>query len=235
MIEPKILVIIPAYNEEESIDNVIRKIKYYSNVDIVVVNDGSKDGTAKKALKEGVRVITLPFNLGIGGAMQTGYIFARDNHYDIAIQIDGDGQHDPLYLDKLIEPLKQDRCDMAIGSRYVEETAYRSSVTRRMGMIFFSWLIYALTGWKIKDTTSGFRAVNRKIIEYYAGSYPTDYPEVDVLVRLHKKRFRVMEVPVEMLERQGGSSSITPLKSIYYMVKVSTSLVISSLRSGGMS
>lgn len=235
MEQSRVLVIIPAYNEEEAIRNVIRRIKGSARVDVVVVNDGSKDRTAQMALSEGVRVISLPLNLGIGGAMQTGYLFARDNNYDIAIQVDADGQHDPVYLDKLIEPVTQGICDMAIGSRYVEKTAYRSSLSRRVGMIFFSWLVWVLTRQKVKDTTSGFRAVNRNIIKYFAASYPTDYPEVDVLVRLHKKRFKVMEIPVEMQERQGGSSSITPLKSAYYMIKVSLALVISSLRTGGMS
>ncbi|HYF75081.1 MAG TPA: glycosyltransferase, partial [Candidatus Nitrosocosmicus sp.] len=151
---------------------------------------------------------------------------------DIAVQIDADGQHDPKYLNEIINRLNKEGCDMAIGSRYVEETSYKSSVTRRVGMVFFSWLVYMLTGNRIKDTTSGFRAVNRKVIEYFAESYPTDYPEVDVLVRLYKKGFTVCEVPVEMLERQGGKSSITPVKSIYYMIKVSIALLINSLRSG---
>jgi glycosyltransferase involved in cell wall biosynthesis len=231
----RVLVIIPAYNEEDAISDVIRKIRDCSRADIVVINDGSKDRTAQKALSEGVRVISLPLNLGIGGAMQTGYIFARDNAYDIAIQVDADGQHDPVYLEKIIQPVTECVSDMVIGSRYVEKTAYKSSISRRVGMIFFSWLVSVLTGQKVKDTTSGFRAVNRDIIEYFASSYPADYPEVDVLVRLHKKRFKVMEVPVKMQERQGGCSSITPLKSAYYMIKVSIAMIFSTLRSGGMS
>lgn len=241
MDNPRVLVIIPAYNEEEVISAVIRKIKRHTDLemtvglDLIVINDGSRDSTAQKALNEGVRVVTLPFNLGIGGAMQTGYIYARDNNYDIAVQVDADGQHDPSYLNNLFNALKEVKCDMVIGSRYVETTSYKSRMSRRMGMIFFSWLVSLLTGQKVKDTTSGFRAVNRKVIEYFANSYPADYPEVDVLVRLHKKNFKIHEVPVEMQERQGGSSSITPLKSIYYMVKVSIALLINSLRSGGMS
>ncbi len=228
----KILVIIPAYNEEKSIEEVISKIQLHAAADIVVVNDGSRDATARKALEKGERVITLPFNLGIGGAMQTGYRFAKDNGYDVAIQVDADGQHDPGFIKRLVDKLNEGDYDMVIGSRYVEETAYKSSLSRRMGMIFFSWLVLMLTGWKVKDTTSGFRAVNRKVIEYFADSYPTDYPEVDVLVRLHKKRFKLCEVPVEMLERQGGKSSITPFKSVYYMIKVSLALLINSMRSG---
>ena len=235
MAKQKILVIIPAYNEEKSIGDVIVKILRHSGADGVVVNDGAGDATAEAALSKGVRVINLPFNLGIGGAMQTGYRFARDNGYDVALQVDGDGQHDPRYIGSLVERLNEAGCDMVIGSRYIEETAYRSSFSRRTGMIFFSWLVMMLTGKRIKDTTSGFRAVNRKVIEYFADSYPTDYPEVDVLVRLHKRGFRVSEIPVEMLERQGGASSITPLRSVYYLIKVSLALLINSIRSGEIS
>lgn len=233
MERPKILVIIPAYNEEKSVGNVIRKIKYCFDADIVVIDDGSADSTSDKASSEGAKVIRLPFNLGIGGAMQTGYLYANENNYDVAVQVDADGQHDPAYLKTLVAPLLEEKCDMAIGSRYVKESSYKSSVSRRMGMVFFSWLVYLLTASRINDTTSGFRAVNRKIIEYFASSYPTDYPEVDVLVRLFRKNFRILEIPVEMMERQGGKSSITPLKSIYYMVKVSLALLINSLRSEG--
>ncbi len=231
---PKVLVIIPAYNEEKSIHAVIKKLKRISFIDILVVDDGSKDLTSREASREGVIVIRLPFNLGIGGAMQTGYIYARDNGYDIAIQCDADGQHDPQYIESLIKPIIEKQSDMVIGSRYVEQTSYKSSASRRAGMIFFTSLVRVLTGNTIKDTTSGFRAVNRNIINYFADSYPTDYPEVDVLVRLHKKNFKVIEVPVEMKERQGGKSSITPMKSLYYMIKVSLALLINSLRSGGM-
>lgn len=231
----KVLVIIPAYNEEKSIGNVISKIKNLDGIDVVVVDDGSKDETLKVSLEKGARVIELPFNLGIGGAMQTGYLFAKNNNYDIAIQVDADGQHDPTYIEKLIEPIKNGKADMVVGSRYVEKTAYKSSLSRRSGMIYFSFLVTMLTGQKIKDTTSGFRAVNKKIIEYFAQSYPTDYPEVDVLVRLNRKKFKICEVAVEMKDRQGGTSSITPLKSVYYMIKVSIAVLIDTLRSGGIS
>ncbi|MCX7841843.1 MAG: glycosyltransferase family 2 protein [Clostridia bacterium] len=235
MEKQKVLVIIPAYNEEKSIGAVISAIKEQNGIDVVVINDGSKDCTGKVAANHGARVISLPFNLGIGGAMQTGYMFARDNNYDVAVQVDADGQHNPLYVSRIIEKLNETGCDMVIGSRYVEETSYKSSAARRVGMVFFSWLVFVLTGLRVKDTTSGFRAVNRRVIEYFSESYPVDYPEVDVLVRLHKKGFKVCEEPVEMHERQGGKSSITPLKSIYYMVKVSIALLINSLRSGEIS
>jgi glycosyltransferase involved in cell wall biosynthesis len=230
----KVLVIIPAYNEEKSIGAVIGKIKGIDGIDVVVVDDGSKDDTVKIASEKGARVIALPFNLGIGGAMQTGYLFAKNNNYDIAIQVDADGQHDPAYIEKLIEPIKDGQVDMVVGSRYVEKTSYKSSFSRSVGMIYFSWLVSILTGHKITDTTSGFRAVNKKIIRYFAASYPTDYPEVDVLVRLNRKKIKICEVAVEMQERQGGSSSITPLKSIYYMIKVSMAVLVDTLRSGGI-
>lgn len=234
MDELKVLIIIPAYNEEKSIGDVIRKVRSFDGLDVVVIDDGSKDATVKVALESGARVISLPFNLGIGGAMQTGYLFARNNGYDVAIQIDGDGQHDPSYIKALVEPIKHGKYDMVVGSRYVEKTSYKSSLSRRIGMVYFSWLVSLLTGHKVKDTTSGFRAVNRKIIEYFAVNYPTDYPEVDVLVRLNRKKIKICEIPVEMQERQGGSSSITPLKSVYYMIKVTLAVFVDTLRSGGM-
>ncbi|MCX7711728.1 MAG: glycosyltransferase family 2 protein [Clostridia bacterium] len=228
----KVLVIIPAYNEEKSIGNVLARIKENADADILVINDGSSDATFKEALKAGVRVISLPFNLGIGGAMQTGYRFARDQGYDIAVQVDADGQHDPVYLNAMITKILDEQYDMVIGSRYISDTSYRSTFTRRIGMIIFSWIVYILTDYDIKDTTSGFRAVNRKVIEFFASNYPSDYPEVDVLVKLFKKNYRVCEIPVEMLNRESGKSSITPLKSVYYMIKVSMALIINSLRSG---
>lgn len=228
----RVLVIIPAYNEEESIAEVISQVRYHvPDAGILVINDGSEDNTAKLALEAGALVVNLPFNLGIGGAMQTGYLYAYNNQYDVAVQVDGDGQHDPSYIKKLLEPILQGTADMVIGSRFVEKNSYRSSLGRRTGMIFFSILISFLTGKKIKDTTSGFRAVNRDIIKYFSRYYPTDYPEVDVLLKLFRKKFRVVELPVKMHGRKGGSSSITPLRSIYYMLKVSLSLLIESIRS----
>lgn len=232
----KILVIVPAFNEEKSISKVISNLNESGHdVDLVVVDDGSCDNTSKIAEESGVKVLKLPYNLGIGGAVQTGYLYAKVNNYDIAIQLDGDGQHDPAYIGDLITPIVEGSADMVIGSRYVKKTSYNSKLSRRVGMVFFSGLVTLLTGNPIKDTTSGFRAVNRKILEYFADNYPSDYPEVDVLVRLHKKKFRVIEIPVEMKERQGGASSITPLKSAYYMIKVSIVLLINSIRSGALS
>jgi len=228
----KTLIIVPAYNEEESVARVVNRIKLsMPEADVVVVNDGSTDHTSQIAEESGVNVINLPFNLGIGGAMQTGYIYARDKGYDIAVQVDGDGQHDPAYIPSLIEPIVAGRADMVIGSRYVRKSSYKSSFFRRTGILFFSVLVNLLTGRKVTDTTSGFRAVNRKVIRYFANRYPSDYPEVDVLVKLHKKGFNIMELPVEMHERKTGRSSITPIRSLYYMIKVSLSLIIGSISS----
>lgn len=226
----KILTIIPAYNEEETIGTVINRVKInMPESDIVTINDGSTDGTGKESLKAGAMVINLPFNLGIGGAMQTGYLYALRNAYDIAIQVDGDGQHDPAYIKQLVAPIVNNQADMVIGSRYVRSTSYKSTVLRRIGMLFFSSLVNFLTGQEVKDTTSGFRVVNRRLIEYFSARYPLDYPEVDVLVRLYKKKYKVLEIPVEMRERCGGKSSITILRSLYYMIKVSLSLIIGAV------
>ncbi|HOQ37366.1 MAG TPA: glycosyltransferase family 2 protein [Acetivibrio sp.] len=228
----KILIIIPAYNEETTIQKVIRSINLkMPEADILVVNDGSTDDTSKKASQAGAKVVDLPYNLGIGGAVQTGYIYAKENDYDIAVQVDADGQHDPSYIKDLIKPLIENSADVAVGSRYISKTDYRSSICRRMGMVFFSFLVSLLTNQKFKDTTSGFRAVNKDVINCFANNYPDDYPEVDVLVKLKKKNFRIVELPVQMLERQGGKSSITAFRSLYYMVKVSLSLIIGVLRS----
>ena len=232
MVSNRVMVIIPAYNEENSITKVIRQIKNNSpQADIVVVNDGSKDNTVATARAEGVVVIDLPYNLGIGGAMQTGYLYAYLNNYDVAVQIDADGQHNPADLPKLLQKLTDCSCDMVVGSRYVARTDYKSSKSRRVGMVFFSAIIKLITGCKIKDTTSGFRAVNRKIIEVFATKYPTDYPEVEVLVLLQKLNFKIVEIPVQMENRQAGHSSITPLRGIYYMLKVTLALVMNTLRS----
>lgn len=227
----KILTIIPAYNEEKTITSVISNVRrYIPESDILVVNDGSSDNTPLYAAAANAMIINLPFNLGIGGAMQTGYMFARDNNYDIAVQVDGDGQHNPSDIQKLVKPVIDNLTDMVIGSRYISRTSYKSTYLRRIGMVFFSALVAFLTGNRVRDTTSGFRVVNRDIINYFAKNYPIDYPEVDVLVKLHKKGFRIMEIPVEMNRRQCGRSSITPFRSVYYMIKVSISLLIGAIR-----
>lgn len=225
----KVLVIIPAYNEERSIGQVIADIKQYTpEVDIVVVNDGSTDATEAAAKQAGAEVLTLPFNVGIGGGMQTGYLYAKQHEYDVAVQMDADGQHPAEELPKLLAAMNE--ADLVIGSRYVEESSYRSSKMRRIGMIFFSKLVSMLTKEKFTDTTSGFRAANQKVIDCYARYYPMDYPEVESIVYLKRNGCRVVEVGTEMRERQSGKSSITPIRSAYYMIKVTLAVVMCALR-----
>lgn len=225
----KTLIIIPAYNEEGSIAGVIQDIhRHAPEADIIVVNDGSTDRTAKLAAAAGAKVLTLPYNVGIGGGMQTGYLYAQRMGYDIAVQMDADGQHPAEELPKLIAKARE--ADLVIGSRYVETTSYRSSRMRRAGMMFFSELVSLVTGQRFTDTTSGFRAAGRKVIELYAAYYPIDYPEVESIVYLKRKGCRIAEVATEMHHRKAGKSSITPWKSVYYMVKVTLAVLMSAIR-----
>lgn len=231
MVKIKTLVIIPAYNEEESIRKVIEEIKANnSNVDIVVINDGSKDNTVKEASKTTATVIDLPHNLGIGGAVQTGYLYAYKNDYDYAVQIDGDGQHDSKYIQDMLEIMEKEKVDMIIGSRFVEKTGYEQTFMRALGNKILVFLIKLFTGKKIFDTTSGYRMVNRKIITMFANSYPYDYPEPDTNMQLLLKGCNIKEIPVEMRKRETGKSFASPLKSVQYMVKVSLALCIAKLR-----
>lgn len=229
----KILLIIPAYNEAENIEKVVNNlIQNYPQYDYVIVNDGSRDETEEICLKNHYQVLNLPLNLGIGGAVQTGYRYALKNHYDIAIQIDGDGQHDIAYVEKLIEPIISGDADITIGSRFIEKEGFQSSVTRRMGISFLSGLIHVLCFKKVKDVTSGFRAVNKKFIKLYAENYPSDYPEPEAIVAAIMHRGKIIEVPVVMKERAGGSSSINLRRSIYYMIKVTLAIFVSRISFG---
>lgn len=233
----KVLIIIPAYNEEENIINTVNSIKNIKikdiELDYIVINDGSTDNTRKVLIDNKVNFIDLVFNLGIGGAVQTGYKYAFYNNYDIAIQYDGDGQHNPNYFKDLIDKIKDDN-DLVIGSRFIlDDDSFKSTRMRRFGINFLSKLIKLCTGKEIKDPTSGFRACNKDIIRFFANNYPTDYPEPDTTVMVLKRGYKVVEIPVEMTERKKGKSSITPLKSIYYMIKVSASIIISALEKRG--
>ncbi len=229
------LVIIPALNEERSVADVIRSIfSSAPNVDIVVISDGSTDNTANVARNAGAQVIELPVNLGIGGAMQTGYRYAFDKRYHFAVQIDADGQHDPADLPRLLDEARQHHGDMVLGSRYVQKTAYRSSRSRRAGMILLATLVRMAVGYPIHDTTSGYRVVNDRVIRLFSEYYPIDYPEVEVLVLLHRHKLTIHEIPVEMKERQAGVSSITMFKSGYYMLKVSLAILLEILRKSGV-
>ncbi len=227
----KTMVVIPAYNEEKNISEVIRKI-YASNleIDVVVVNDGSIDQTSQKAREAGAIVLDLPLNVGIGGAVQTGYLYALKRGYDAVVQVDGDGQHDPADLPLLLSKLEKDEADMVIGSRFVEKTEYQPAFFRKIGILFFSGLISVLTGNRFTDTTSGYRAANRKVISLFAEYYPSDYPEPETILYLQRRRMRVKEVSARMKERSCGCSSITPMKSVFYMIKVTFCLLFPKSR-----
>ena len=226
----KTVIIIPAYNEAENIENVLNDIsKNCPGVDTVVINDCSTDATVETLERLGARYISLPVNLGIGGGVQTGYIFARDNGYDIAVQFDGDGQHDAGYLHDLIEPLERGEADIAIGSRFIEKEGFQSTAMRRFGISFLSGLIRTISGVSVKDVTSGMRAANRKMIEFFADNYAQDYPEPEAVLASGLAGAKIVEVPVKMRDRLGGESSISPLKSVYYMIKVTLAIILSGL------
>jgi glycosyltransferase involved in cell wall biosynthesis len=227
----KILIIVPAYNEEESLRGVIQDLRsHVPQADILVVNDGSSDRTAAVARQSGVILASLSFNLGIGGAMQTGFQYARMKDYDIAIQFDGDGQHLAAEIEIVLDALQKGGADIVIGSRFLKRGDYRPSFFRRIGISIFSTVLSAIIGIPVTDTTSGFRAVNRRVIEFFARVYPDDYPEVESLVLLHRAGMTIAEVPVRMRDRTGGRTSITPVRSAYYMVKVLLAVFIDLLK-----
>ncbi len=226
----KVLIVIPAYNEEENIQTVINEVFETNDmVDVVVINDGSKDETLEKAKKTKAKVIDLPNNLGIGGAVQTGMLYAKKNQYDIAVQLDGDGQHDPKYISQMVQKVEEGY-DMVIGSRFVQKTGYQQTFFRMLGINITSLLIKQITGVKIHDTTSGFRAVNKEIIEEFARQYPYDYPEPETNMKMILRKKKIIEMPVEMRKRMAGKSFITPVKSVKYMVKVTLSLMMAKLK-----
>ncbi|MDQ0215261.1 glycosyltransferase involved in cell wall biosynthesis [Oikeobacillus pervagus] len=230
----KVLIVVPAYNEEAAIKQTLNKLlnikKHLPFVDICVVNDGSKDRTADIVRSfEEVILLDLPINLGIGGAVQSGYKYAAKYHYDIAVQFDADGQHNEEDLMTVIKPIINGECDMCIGSRFVKQTDYSGSPFRRMGIYYFEFLLFLLTRKKYTDATSGYRAINQKVIQLFAEEYPRDYPEPEVILFLHRKKLNIKEISVNMKERQGGSSSITPFKSVYYMFKVTLSILMQKL------
>lgn len=229
----RVLVIIPAYNESQNIENVIdHLVSRGKEYDYLVINDGSTDDTARICEAQHFRYLNLPINLGIGGAVQAGYIYAQRNDYDIAVQMDGDGQHDITYLEDMLKPLLSGEADIVIGSRFLKKEGFQSSMIRRVGIRFLSFLILLTTGKKIMDVTSGYRAVNKRFIDIYVRDYPTDYPEPEAIVTAIMNRGRIMEVPVQMRAREGGSSSITFLKSIYYMIKVTLAILVCRLSYG---
>ena len=228
----KVLIIIPAYNEQENILGTVNKIKEYSEeLDYIVINDGSTDNTEKILIENNINHIKLINNLGIGGAVQTGYKYAYENGFDIAIQFDGDGQHDINYVPNICEPILNGQADMVIGTRYLDKSSskFQSTFMRRLGSNIISIFIKVFAGKKITDPTSGFRAVNKKVIEEFAKEYPKEYPEPESTVSLLVNGYKVEETPVNVNERTGGTSSIRLWKSVDYMVKVVLAIIIDSI------
>ena len=225
----RIVAVVPAFDEEGAIGSVVDEIRAFdAAIDVVVVDDGSSDRTAANAAAAGAAVVRLPFNLGIGAAVQTGFRYALEGGYDVAVRLDGDGQHDPSELPKLLGPLAADEADVVTGSRFREDggSGYRPPLARRLGISWFARLVSLLSGQRVTDTTSGFQALNRRGIALFASDYPSDYPEVEATVLLLKHRLRLVEVHVRMREREHGSSSITFLRSLYYAVKVTLALLV---------
>ena len=227
----KKLVIIPAYNERDSIVRTVNDIKEYAaDFDYIVINDCSTDDTPKLCEENHFPCLSLPVNLGIGGAVQSGYLYGIRNGYDVAVQFDGDGQHSAKYLNPMLETLQEQNADMVIGSRFITNEGFQSSFLRRIGIHHFSLLIRILTGKKITDPTSGMRMVNRDVMETFAVDYPKDYPEPESVVHVLAQKKRVVEIPVRMNERSDGVSSISARKSVYYMIKVTIAMLIARIR-----
>jgi glycosyltransferase involved in cell wall biosynthesis len=226
------LAIVPAYNEQNAIARVVEKIKAAQpDFDVLVVDDGSADNTAALAQAAGALTLRHPINLGIGGAVQSGYQFALNNGYEMAVQIDGDGQHPPTELRKLVARLEADPpVDLVYGSRFLGEGDYDQSLSRRAGILVFSAVLSVITRKKVTDPTSGFRLANSRAIELFARDYPHDYPEVEAILMMHRHQLKTAEVPVEMHVRDGGSSSITWFHSGYYMMKVLLAVFVGLFR-----
>ena len=227
----KVLIIIPAYNETLNIEKIVKIIRENTNYDYIVINDGSEDNTLDILKENKINYINLVHNLGIGGAVQTGYKYAYENNYDIAIQFDGDGQHDINYIPNICQPLLDGQADMCIGTRYLDKSSskFQSTFMRRLGSSIISFFINICCRKKITDPTSGFRAINKKVIEEFAKEYPKEYPEPESTVSLLVNKYTIKEVPVSMNKRAGGTSSIRLWKSVDYMLKVVLAIIIDSI------
>ena len=226
------IAVVPAFNEQQNVGRVIEEIRDFDpGLDIVVVDDGSVDATATVAREHGAIVLRLPFNLGIGGAVQTGFRYAFEHGYELAVRVDGDGQHDASQLDRVVAPVLAGEADIAVGSRFVAQgEGYRSSRSRRIGIRLLALVVSRIVGRRVTDTTSGFQALNEKGIALFARDYPHDYPEVEATVMVSRHRLRSVEVPVSMRERSSGRSSITALRSVYYMIKVLLAIFVGLFR-----
>ena len=223
--------VVPAYNEAGAIASVIAEIRTADpDFDIVVVDDGSIDGTSDIAAEAGAHVVRLPYNLGIGGAVQAGLQYARDHDFDIAVQVDGDAQHDPLEIPKILAPIIEGKADLVVGSRFLGEGEYEPPMSRLLGIRLLARIVSVLVRQRVTDTTSGFRASNRRAISLFASDYPHDYPEVEAIVLLFRHRLKLVEVPVHMRLRGAGESSITFWRSAYYMLKVLLALFVGLFR-----
>jgi glycosyltransferase involved in cell wall biosynthesis len=230
--DKRLVAVVPAWNEAGAIGGVVDEIRSFDpSIDVVVVDDASTDDTADLAEEHGAIVLRLLFNVGIGGAVQTGLRYARDEGYETAVRLDGDGQHDAAELGKLLAPLRAGEADLVIGSRFVDPSgAYRPPFARLVGIRVFARLVSLLGGQRVTDTTSGFVALNRRAIELFADAYPHDYPEVEGTLVALRSGLRLDQVQVQMRERQAGTSSITFVRSLYYIVKVTLALLVASLR-----
>lgn len=227
----KKLIIIPAYNESANIEKTVEAIKKQApEFDYVIINDCSTDDTREICEGNQYNIVNLPINLGIGGAVQTGYRYGYEEGYDVAVQVDGDGQHDPKFLSEMAEYLEKHELDMVIGSRFINKEGFQSSGARRLGIKYFTVLIYLMTGKKITDPTSGLRMANREVMKLFAYDYPKDYPEPESVVAILRQKKKVEEIPVIMKAREGGVSSISPKKSVYYMIKVTLAILIERIR-----
>lgn len=223
----RLLAIVPALNEARNLPAVVEGLRRSApEADVCVVDDGSSDDTAEVAGRLGVTVLRLPVNLGIGGAVQTGYLWASRRGYDVAVQVDGDGQHDPAYLEAVLAPIRDGKANVVVGSRFLREGGFRSTPLRRAGIRYLAWFLRLRCGARVTDATSGFRAADRRAIELFARTYPSDYPEPEAIAVAKRHGLVVAEAPIRMNERRHGASSITLLRTLYYLVKVSLALIL---------